>query len=297
LPICARRFAEKGWVRYITGINTLDEARWCPFVGTRAPVLLQQSSSLMHSKYQSGSKTADGIPYTVQLSARAKYPRLKMLPHEGLVVVIPSGYDRKRLPDLLLQYREWIRTASEKIEGHRLQPEQAGASVLPVEAVFHYHGERWEIAYREGGLGVAEAFERSGNVVEVCGDIANPSLCRAVLRLWVKNKAHRELIPKLRGLADLHGLSYTRAGVRLQRSRWGSCTSAGTITLNTKLLFLPPHLVHSVMVHELCHTIQMNHSRLFWKQVETIDAAYRTHDSEMKSAWKYVPAWAARSDA
>jgi predicted metal-dependent hydrolase len=251
------------------------------------------SRAFMQSVYKSGSITEDGVPYTLKISGKAKYPRLKMVPHEGLVVIIPDGYDRKRLPELLARYREWIRKTAERIEVHSLQQNPLREEQLPRDVMFHYHGEAWKVVYSQNGVGVAEAIERSGNLVEVTGDISNTGLCRAVLQLWLKNKAHADLVPKLWSLAGQHGFSIKKAGVRLQKSRWGSCSGMGTITLNSKLLFLPSHLVHSVMVHELCHTLHMDHSRLFWKKVEQYNAQYRSHDIELKTAWKYVPAWAA----
>jgi predicted metal-dependent hydrolase len=63
------------------------------------------------------------------------------------------------------------------------------------------------------------------------------------------------------------------------------------ISLNYKLLFLPPEVVRYVFVHELCHTIHMNHSTAFWNLVAEKEPDYECLDTELQNVWRYVPAW------
>jgi predicted metal-dependent hydrolase len=65
----------------------------------------------------------------------------------------------------------------------------------------------------------------------------------------------------------------------------------GNLALNTKLLFLPPELLRYVLVHELCHTVHMNHSKDFWRLVECHEPRYRVLDQQLRAAWKPVPRW------
>ena len=230
----------------------------------------------------------DGIPCRVQVHARAKHVRLKMLPHEGLVAVVPSGYDRASLEMLLVRHREWIRNAVERVA--ILQPD---TDTLPETVRFLFPDVNIQVLYeRKTSDGVAYSEEPEGSLL-LSGQTGNIGLCRAVLQLWLKHKAARVLFPELSRLSSLHGFSFKKPGIRLQKSRWGSCSTSGTITLNAKLLFLPPHLVRSVLLHELCHTVHMNHSPAFRKLLESCDADSICHDIEMKTAFRYVPAWAA----
>jgi len=80
----------------------------------------------------------------------------------------------------------------------------------------------------------------------------------------LRRKAQSVLPGQLAKLAELHGFRYAGVRIRKSRSRWGSCSSKGIINLSFYLLLLPEHLIEYVLLHELCHTVQMNHSPAFW---------------------------------
>jgi predicted metal-dependent hydrolase len=83
----------------------------------------------------------------------------------------------------------------------------------------------------------------------------------------LRERAKRELPSRLRELAAEHGLAVTRISVRNQRSRWGSCSRAGHICLNWRLIQMPDGVRDYVLVHELMHLRRMDHSPRFWKLV------------------------------
>jgi predicted metal-dependent hydrolase len=70
--------------------------------------------------------------------------------------------------------------------------------------------------------------------------------------------------PELKRLAEKHGFKYANLSIRKSKTRWGSCSSKKNINLSFRLVLLPSHLIEYVMLHELCHTVQMNHSPAFW---------------------------------
>jgi predicted metal-dependent hydrolase len=79
----------------------------------------------------------------------------------------------------------------------------------------------------------------------------------------------KEYLPKeLERLSKLHGFYYSEVKIRKSKTRWGSCSSKRTINLSFYLMLLPPHLIEYVLLHELCHTIEMNHSLAFWKLLD-----------------------------
>ena len=84
----------------------------------------------------------------------------------------------------------------------------------------------------------------------------------------LRKRAAAELPPVLIDLARQHGIAVTRVSIRNQRSRWGACSSRGSITLNWRLVLVPDFVRHYVMIHELMHRREMNHSQRFWRHVE-----------------------------
>lgn len=83
----------------------------------------------------------------------------------------------------------------------------------------------------------------------------------------LRNKAIAELPPQLRELAAAHDITVKRISIRNQRTRWGACSSTGSITLNWRLILVPDFVREYVMIHELMHRREMNHSTRFWKHV------------------------------
>jgi predicted metal-dependent hydrolase len=112
------------------------------------------------------------------------------------------------------------------------------------------------------------------------------------LQHWLKLEARRHLPDWLELVAQDTSHRYRRVSVRRQRSRWGSCSSTGTISLNAKPLMLPPDAVHYVLVHELSHTVHRNHSRAFWDEVARHQPDWRQQVRGIRALQKTLPTWA-----
>ncbi|MDR2804521.1 MAG: M48 family metallopeptidase [Dysgonamonadaceae bacterium] len=80
--------------------------------------------------------------------------------------------------------------------------------------------------------------------------------------------AQRYLPAEMQRLAQQHGFLYQQVKIRKSRTRWGSCSSRGIINLSFYLMLLPIHLIEYVLLHELCHTVEMNHSAAFWSLLD-----------------------------
>ncbi len=233
-----------------------------------------------------------GLPdYTVRVSPRAKHVRLKLAADEGLVVVIPRGFDRRRIPGILVKRRGWLEKHMNRIRAHQKLRQGAPKDVLPEIILLNAIGERWAVEYRSSDEQHVGAYEYSGNRLVVRGNIEDRTECRAALRRWLSRKAHRHLVPWLQRLSDQSGLLINGLLVKGQRTRWASCSRHKTISINYKLLFLPERLVGYVFRHELCHTEVMNHSRRFWNTLGLMEPDYKRLHHETREAWKHIPAW------
>ena len=96
-------------------------------------------------------------------------------------------------------------------------------------------------------------------------------------------QAAKEYIPKRAAhFAALLGVTYENITIRDQKTRWGSCSSKGTLSFNWRLMLAPPAVLDYVVIHELCHRKEMNHSPRFWRLVEQIMPDYKTKRQWLK---------------
>lgn len=109
-----------------------------------------------------------------------------------------------------------------------------------------------------------------------------PSGLDATLERWYRRQARSYLERRLREWAKGMQVTVTRVTIRGQTTRWGSCSSTGAIHLNWRLMQLPARLVDYVLVHELCHRLEMNHSAAFWLRVAQVLPDYRRLRHELK---------------
>ena len=234
--------------------------------------------------------------YHLRVSPRARLVRLYVSPQRGLEVVVPRGFDCRDLPDVLSQKSPWIRRALERVRVQRETLLAAPAWQLPERIDFRAVDVEWTLVARlDSGLRLSASTPAPGEI-EINGPIENEALGRAVLGRFLVVQAQTHLPPLLDALSRETGLAYTRVSIRRQRSRWGSCSAQGAISLNAALLFLPAHLTRYVLVHELCHTVHLNHSARYWALVARHCPHFRAAEFEMRRARDYVPGWAKAHD-
>jgi len=97
-----------------------------------------------------------------------------------------------------------------------------------------------------------------------------------------KRTARDEVARRLEHFTKFYGFSYRRLSIRNQKSRWGSCSRRGDISINYRILFLPPHLADYILVHEICHLQELNHSKRFWELVGKASPDYRERRKELR---------------
>lgn len=88
-------------------------------------------------------------------------------------------------------------------------------------------------------------------------------------------KAKKDIPPRVELYAKKIGVTYNRISIRCQHTRWGSCSSKGNLNFNCLLVLLPDEIIDSVIVHELCHIKQMNHSAKFYEEIEKVFPDYK----------------------
>jgi predicted metal-dependent hydrolase len=231
--------------------------------------------------------------YRVRVSPKGRSVRLRVTLQRGLEIVVPRGYDESKIPALLERKRHWVRAALERAESHRKFFEPEPAWRLPIQIKLPAVGIVWHVMSRATDVPWVAVREIGPEKLLVFGAIEDPEACRSALARLLIRQAREYLVPRLQSVSLKTGLRYKSVLIKRQRTRWASCSRRGTISLNAKLLFLPPPVADYVMIHELCHLVEMNHSKRFWQLVRQHYPGYRDVDARLREMWKVVPRWAA----
>ncbi len=236
---------------------------------------------------------ADGrrLPYQVKVSSRGRTVRLRLDARSGLLVVVPRDFDRSGLDAIVRSKRDWIAGHLERFDEIRHLLAAESDIAPPQSFALPALGESWRIEYRETPRRTVGARIDQPNRLIVAGAVHDAVACRAALRRWLARRGREALAPWLERLSGETGLRFSGVRIKGQHTRWGSCTAQGVISLNYKLLFLPREWVRYVLIHELCHTRELNHSERFWRLVHRYEPDATEIRRRLREAWKWLPGW------
>lgn len=220
--------------------------------------------------------------FHVRVSHRAKRMQLKVSPSGEVEVVLPKHVSQKHVAPFVAQHQEWITQTQQQMR-ELYPPETRLPDTLRLDAI----DREWELQYFDGKR--ARVVEQS-SILNIYS--RDDEAARKALRRWLNRHAGETLIPWLHAVSEELNLPYNHAVIRAQKTRWGSCSSSGTISLNRALLFMPPKTVRYLMIHELCHTKHMNHSLRYWALVEHYIPDYREHELRLNRGFRAIPRWA-----
>ena len=222
-------------------------------------------------------------PYEVRVSHRAKRLQLKVLPPGRVEVVVPKRVSLRQVPAFVAEHQRWLQR-----QLARMDARYAAEPLLPEWIRLPAVEEQWQVLFT---LGAAARLRVSGPGRL---QLTAPGEAQAgpLLQQWLQQHARQVLPPRLARLSHELGLPYNRVTVRAQKSRWGSCSARRNINLNRALLFVSPGALRYLMIHELCHTVHLNHSPRYWQLVAQLMPEYRAYEAELRQAMACVPRWA-----
>jgi predicted metal-dependent hydrolase len=218
--------------------------------------------------------TEDGVVF--ERSPRARNYRLTLRRDGTAVATIPVRGSEREAIRFVEQHREWLERARA-----RQQRRPRAAEVWTVGTRVLWRGELTEVRIAVTGEKpqvclAADLFR----VARLEGDL------RPTLEAHFARRAKIELPARTWELAAVTGVEVKQVTVRNQRSRWGSCSATGTISLNWRLVQTPDFVRDYIVYHELMHLREMNHSERFWARVE-----------EVCPGWRDAEAWIKRNGA
>lgn len=237
------------------------------------------------------SAAKNASTYRVRESRRAKHVSIKISFLGEVEVVVPLGYDQDRIPRLVQERRDWITKTVQQLQAE-WQTVASTQDWLPHHIHLRARSQQWQVRYYDEPKSRIRLVSPAAHRLELSGPIQDQAHCQKALQGWLRQQAIAHLTPWLRQVSQEFALPCNRISVRGQKTRWASCSSQQNISLNYKLLFLPPELVRYVFIHELCHILQMDHSPAFWALVQEREPNYAQLDTDLRRAWRYVPVWA-----
>jgi predicted metal-dependent hydrolase len=231
------------------------------------------------------------LPYILRISGKAKHVRFQVSTEKGLEVVVPKRFRLSRVPSLVEKNSQWIERAFQKAKATERLIGPVPIWQMPEEITLFALGHTWSVLTRRHDTKTVVVRETSSKTLLAHGATEDAAACQRALKRWLTRKAEDHLIHWLKRVSDQTGLRYAATSIRQQQTRWGSCSSRRSISLNARLLFLPPELVTYVLVHELCHTKHLNHSPKFWQLVEFHLPDYQQFNRQLRDCGRYMPGW------
>jgi predicted metal-dependent hydrolase len=208
--------------------------------------------------------------YQLKKNSRSRSIRISIDSKGQVLVSAPKLYPNLIIEKFLKQQESWVLTKQAQVK--KLQTKIN-------ENEIYIFGEKFKIIVR------ADQKNISGISIEGQELIINqvtPGSYQNKLERFLKNTATKYLTQKTAILAEKMNINYQRIGIRQQKSRWGSCSSQGNLNFNWRLVHYPPTVINYVIVHELAHRQQANHSKKFWLLVEKFDPHYKKHRAALK---------------
>lgn len=197
-----------------------------------------------------------------------------------LQVRVPNQVRDESIIEILQKKRPWIRR---KVVQLKEVPVPQPKEFVSGEA-FPFLGQNFRLKVQEGhrvGVQMSEGYLLTTVRPSEVGEQRKQRI-QQYLKSWYRSRAEERLQEKVELYSKQIGVSPKGLRVREFKSKWGSCDNRGTIAFNLNLIKAPHPIVDYVVIHELCHMIQPNHSKNFWKEVEKYDASYKDHRAWLK---------------
>ena len=229
------------------------------------------------------------IRYRWRVSNRTRRFRVSVGP-DGVEVVTPVNASRGDAERFLRLHADWVVAQQErfqKLESRRRPPGAAMAN-LPSGTIL-IEGHQITLQLREDpGRQIRAKVEEAGGFLQVSVPEGGLGGAELALTSYLKKKAGRLIPARVELLGARFGKTPNTISIRSQKSRWGSCSSRGTLSFNWRLVMVPPEVLDYVILHELTHMTEPNHSQRFWQKLAILDSEYQRHRRWLRENQSYL---------
>ncbi len=213
------------------------------------------------------------MEYEIQRKPFRRGMRLSVQRDGKVRVLAPLTVPVRLIERFVFENLQWIEQQKLRwVEYHAKHPRRE----LMAGARIHFLGQARQLVF-ENELRKSPTVEAIENYIIVRGAELSPEVARLALKRFYDKQARLHLPERVEYFAKKMLLRPAALSFRAQKTRWGSCSSTGHISLNYKMMIAPEAVVDYVVIHELAHLQHANHSRNFWKLVEAHDARFDEH--------------------
>jgi len=192
-----------------------------------------------------------------------------------LQVRVPQQIKDEHIIEILQTKQSWIK---KKVIQLKKVPIPKPKEFVSGE-VFLFLGNNYRLKIQEGhqvGVALSDQYLLT-TVRKTDTDEKQKEKIKKYLEHWYRSRASEKLLEKVEHFSKLIGVCSKGLRVGNFKSKWGSCDSHSRLAFNWNLIKAPHSIIDYIVIHELCHIIQPNHSKLFWREVEKYDPAYKDH--------------------
>lgn len=236
----------------------------------------------------------------IQRRVKANARRLKLsIAHHQIFLTTPPHISEQKIQAFLKESEHWLHQTWHKMQSSALNHAPLHGEIITLPLL----NQRVKVLFEDELITGKQADTKNKHVLAQQKNAVNQAQTHTELiellvtkadagkqlKHWVRNQASIHLPKRLNDLAQQHGFRYSNCTVRHAKTRWGSCSAKGSINLNVGLMLMPVSLLDYVVLHELCHTRQLNHSALFWAEMHHVDAKFMQHRHELREF--KLPTW------
>ena len=233
--------------------------------------------------------TINNTPITYTLTkSRRKSLAISVKPDTSVHVRAPFFVTGREIEEFLVKQADWIIKNIDRFSQRRLEEESTPEKQYISGEVLPFLGKDYTLIVNESSKKrpTIKISELTKEIILSINYNTNPKAKKATLESWYRNQAKEIINEKADYFAKLLGVTYGSIRIKDQKSVWGSCSAKGNLNFNWRLVLTPEEVLDYVVIHELCHRIQMNHSAEFWKNVEHIQPNYKTSRKWLKENTK-----------
>lgn len=218
------------------------------------------------------------VPYHITYSAR-KTLSIRIDLEGNLEVKAPKRLSEHEIRDFLKEKQKWIEKQLHKNEKRMSEPplfQWKDGELLPIYGSQY----RLEVIYQKDSK--RDCVQFCNAKIQIITNDVQPQNVKEAVSYWYKKACKKLFEQKVMEFAAIMNVSFAKITLKEQKTCWGSCSNKQNLNFNWKLLLMPPEIMDYVIVHELTHLKEMNHSKRFWERVEAVLPDYKIRRKWLK---------------